>query len=204
DFYTHTLMTPFFSPHRSPYGPPRVLLAAVGARMTEVAGEVADGLMVHPLNTARYLAEVTVPAIERGRALAGKTRGGFELSAPVLVVTGENEEAEARAAASVRSQIAFYASTPSYRGILELHGWTGLGEELNLMSKQGRWGEMGALIDDEMLEEFAIRAPLDQVAARLDERFGSLLDRISFYAPYVDDPRFWAPVVAGLGAGGRA
>lgn len=199
DFYTHTLMTPFFSPRPSPHGPPRVLLAAVGTKMTEVAGEVADGLMVHPLNTARYLSEVTLPAVERGRALVGKTGEGFELSAPVFIVAGESEEAEARAAASVRSQIAFYASTPNYRGILELHGWGGLAEELNLMSKQGRWSEMGDLIDEDMLEAFAIRAPLDQVAARLEERFGTLLERVSFYAPYVSAPGFWAPVIAGLG-----
>ncbi len=183
DFYTHTLMTPFFNPGPNPFGTPRIILAAVGELMTEVAGEAGDGMIVHPLTTDRYLREVTIPALERGAAKAGKTRQDLTVAYPGFVVTGEGDQFEAAKTATKR-QIAFYGSTPAYRPVLELHGWGEIGDELNTMSKRGEWEAMGERINDEMLDAFAIQAPIDEVPARIGERFGDLVDRFSFYTPY--------------------
>jgi len=201
DFYTHTLMTPFFSAGPSPYGPPKVFLAAVGELMTEVAGEVADGLLVHGFTTERYLKEVTMPALERGLAKAGKARSDFSVSYPAFVVTGENEGEVEAAAGLVKSQIAFYASTPAYRGVLELHGWGDLQTELNTLSKAGEWAKMGELIDDEIMSTFAVVCEPGEVAPRLLERFGGVVDRISFYAPYSVDSSVWKATVEALPRG---
>jgi probable F420-dependent oxidoreductase len=198
DFYTHTLMTPFFDPGPNPFGAPRVLLAGVGEKMTEVAGEVCDGFICHGFTTERYLREVTLPALGRGRAKAGKTFDGFEISGPSFVVTGTTEEELAAAASGTRQQIAFYGSTPAYRGVLELHGWGALQDDLNALSKQGRWKEMGDLIDDEILHTFAVVAEPEKVAAELGARYGDVITRISFYAPYASDPERWRGVLEAL------
>jgi probable F420-dependent oxidoreductase len=200
DFYQHTLMTPFFNPGPNPHGDARIFLAAVGGMMTEVAGEVADGLICHGFTTQRYLTEVTLPALEKGRAKAGKSMDGFELSGPMFIVTGRDEDEMAAAATGVRRQIAFYGSTPAYRGVLELHGWGDLQDELNRMSKEGRWAEMGTLIDDEMLATFAVVAPLDEVAGKLIERWSGVLSRLSFYTPYESAPGQFDEVIAALKA----
>jgi probable F420-dependent oxidoreductase len=200
DFYTHTLMTPFFNPGPNPHGDARIFLAGVGELMTEVAGEVADGFICHGFTTRRYLDEVTLPALEKGRTKAGKTMEGFELSGPMFVVTGRDEAEMDAAARGVRGQIAFYGSTPAYRKVLDLHGWGDLQDELNRMSKEGRWGEMGDLIDDEIVREFAVVAPLDEVAAGLIGRWGDALGRISFYTPYESDTSQWDQVIADLKA----
>jgi len=201
DFYTHTLMTPFFNPGPSAFGHPQVFLAAVGALMTEVAGEVADGLLCHGFTTASYLQEQTLPAVEKGLAKAGRDRSDLELSIPAFIVTGKDEDEMAASATGVRRQVAFYGSTPAYRGVLEHHGWGDLQDELNRLSKQGEWATMGELIDDEILGTFAVVAEPDAVAAALLERWGGLVDRISFYAPYETDRATWLPVVDALKAG---
>jgi probable F420-dependent oxidoreductase len=200
DFYQHTLMTPFFNPGPNPHGDARIFLAAVGGLMTEVAGEVADGLICHGFTTQRYLTEVTLPALEKGRAKAGKPMDGFELSGPMFIVTGRDEDEMAAAATGVRRQIAFYGSTPAYRGVLELHGWGDLQDELNRMSKEGRWADMGTLIDDEMLATFAVVAPLDEVAGKLIDRWSGVLSRLSFYTPYESAPGQFDEVIAALKA----
>jgi len=200
DFYTHTLMTPFFNPGHNPHGPPLVFLAGVGELMTEVAGEVCDGFLCHGFTTERYLREVTIPALERGRAKAGKTMDGFQIAGPSFVVTGGNEEQIATAAAGTRQQIAFYGSTPAYRGVLDLHGWGGLQDDLNKMSKEGKWVEMAELIDDDILNTFAVVGEPEQIAPELKRRYGDVIDRISFYAPYKSNPERWAPVLDALRA----
>ncbi len=197
DFYTHTLMTPFFNPGPNPYGAPKVFLAAVGEGMTKVAAEVADGMLVHGFTTERYLREVTIPAIEAGLAASGRTRADYQLSYPAFVVTGGTEEEMAAADTGTRKQIAFYASTPAYRGVLECHGWGELQTELNSLSKRGEWDEMGRLISDEILDAFAVRGTPEEVPAALHRRFGDIIDRISLYMPYRDSgvaPR----ILAGL------
>ena len=203
DYYTHTLMTPFFSPAASDwegFGPPQVHLAGVGELMTEVAGEVADGFLCHPFTTERYLREVTLPALEKGRAKAGKTMAGYEIAGPSFVVTGANEEAIEKAKAGVRQQIAFYGSTPAYRGVLELHGWGDLQTELNGLSKQGKWVEMGNLITDEILETFAVVAAPDKVAEGIIGRYGDVISRISFYMPGLLTTEQWRPIIDELKA----
>ena len=200
EFYRHTLMTPFFNPGPIPPGPPRVLLAAVGEKMTEVAGEVADGIILHGFTTERYVREVTMPALERGWARSGRRREDFQITGPMFVVTGTTEEETAQAAALTRQQIAFYGSTPAYRGVLELHGWGDLQPELNRLSKEGRWAEMGDLITDEILHTFAVVGTPEEVPTLLAARYGDLLDRLSFYAPYRSDPQRWAAVLDGLRA----
>jgi probable F420-dependent oxidoreductase len=200
EFYQHTLMTPFFDPGKNPFGPPKVFLAAVGQHMTEVAGEVADGVLLHGFTTERYVREVTMPALERGWERAGKSRADFELTGPMFVVTGTNEEEFAAARKGTKQQIAFYGSTPAYRGVLELHGWGDLQTDLNRLSKQGEWVQMGELIDDDILSAFAVVGEPEELPALLKGRYGDLLDRLSFYAPYRSDPDRWAAVVAGLKA----
>jgi probable F420-dependent oxidoreductase len=200
DYYTHTLMTPFFNPGPNPYGPPKVYLAGVGRLMTQVAGEVCDGFLCHGFTTERYLREVTVPALEKGRAKVGKTLDGFEVAGPFFVVTGATEEEVKAADTMVRSQIAFYGSTPAYRAVLELHGWGDLYKQLNYHSKEGEWAEMTALIDDEVLETFAVVAEPDRVAPELLKRYGGVVTRLSFYMPGSTDAAKWSGVVEALQA----
>ena len=139
-FYSHTLMTDFFDPGPNPYGNPPLLLAAVGERMTEVAGRVADGMLCHSFTTEAYLRERTVPALRRVRT----SLDGFTMTLPALVVLGATEADRRRAEAGVRGQIAFYGSTPAYRPVLDLHGWGDLHERLNRMSRQNAWRDMAA------------------------------------------------------------
>jgi probable F420-dependent oxidoreductase len=200
DFYSHTLMTPFFNPGPNPHGDARIFLAGVGELMTQVAGEVADGFLCHGFTTRQYLDEITLPNLAKGRAKAGKSMDGFQLAGPMFVVTGRDEAEMAEAAKGVKGQIAFYGSTPAYRPVLDLHGWGDLQEELNRLSKEGRWAEMGDLIDDDMLVTFAVVAPIDRVAGALKERWGDVLDRLSFYAPYDTDRAQWDEVIADLKA----
>jgi probable F420-dependent oxidoreductase len=187
EFYTHTLMTPMFTPTNTQYGAPKVLLAAVGPKMTEVAGEVADGMIVHGFTTPRYVHEVTLPAIERGLAAAGRSRKGFQLACPVFVVTGRDAREWEQSRSAVCKQIAFYGSTPAYRGVLELHGWGELQSELNAMSKRGEWDAMGTRINDEMLEQFAIVAQPREVPGQLRRRYGDAIDRVLATFAFADD-----------------
>jgi probable F420-dependent oxidoreductase len=178
-FYTHTLMTPFFTPTDNDYGAPRVFLAAVGPLMTEVAGEVADGVICHAFTTEKYLRETTMPALERGFAKAGKTRADFEISYPVFVVTGQNEEQLDEAKVAACRQIAFYGSTPAYKPVLESIGVGELQGDLNAMSKQGRWEEMGHLISEDIMQAFAVVGEPKDIPAQIISRYGDIVDRTS-------------------------
>ena len=186
-FYTHTLMTPFFTPTNNDYGAPRVFLAAVGPRMTEVAGEVADGIIIHAFTTEKYLREVTIPAIERGLEKSGRSRDDFEISYPCFVITGRDEKELAEAKVATKRQIAFYGSTPAYKPVLESIGAGDLQGDLNTMSKQGRWAEMGTLIDDEMMSAFAVEGEPDAIAENILSRYGDIVDRTS--AAYAQLPK---------------
>jgi probable F420-dependent oxidoreductase len=197
EFYRHTLMTPFFNPGPSEYGPPALYLAAVGEKMTEVAGEVADGLLVHAFTTEEYLREVTLPALQRGLDRSGRTRSDIQVSYPAFVITGRDAAEISAADGFARRQIAFYGSTPAYRGVLDFHGWGELQPQLNVLSKQGEWVRMGELIDDEVLHAFAIVCEPDQVAAAVKARFDGLVDRVSFYAANAADGH-WEKVLAGF------
>jgi probable F420-dependent oxidoreductase len=198
EIYQHTLMTPFFSPEPLPYGPARIFVAGVGPGMTEVAGEVADGFLVHPFSTEQFLREHTLPALERGLATSGRDRSDIEISWPVMVVTGETEADIVAASATTRAQLAFYGSTPAYKVVLDAHGWGDLQPELNRLSKDGRWDVMASMIDDEMLDTFAVVGAPNEIAAKLTARYGTLVDRIAFNAPYRSDPSAWSEALAGF------
>jgi len=183
-FYRHSLMTPMFVPDPHPWGPPPVLLAAVGPAMTKVAGRAADGLIVHSFTTERYLREKTVTVIESELLASGRTRADFTISLPGLVATGQTEDEILAAREEVRRQLSFYGATPAYRGVLELHGWAELHTDLHRLSKEGQWHAMADLVDDEVLETFAVCGTPEQAGALAAERFASLVDRFTFYAPY--------------------
>jgi probable F420-dependent oxidoreductase len=198
DFYTHTLMTPFFNPGPNEFGNPNVLLAAVGPLMTEVAGEVADGLLCHGFSTERYVREVTVPALERGRAKVGLGLDGFEISGPSFIVARTDPDELAAGVQFVRGQIGFYGSTPAYRPVLELHGWGSLGDELNAMTKRGEWDRLAGAIDDEVLAAFAVIGTPSEVVEELRKRYGGLVTRITVVPP--DDPAEAATMLEALRA----
>ena len=197
EFYSHTLMTPFFSPGPNPFGTPPIWIAAVGEGMAETAGSVADGLIAHGFTTRRYLSEVTIPAVKRGQDAAGRPADAVGLSVSPFVALGDGAALDT-AVAAVRAQIAFYASTPAYRGVMELHGWEDTADQLHALSTRGGWKEMGALISDEMLGEFAAVGTASEVGATLRERFDGLATRMSFYAPYRIDPAVWPDVIAAV------
>ncbi len=178
DFYTHKLMTPMFTPEPLTHPFPKVFVAAVGEAMTEMCGEVADGLLAHAFTTKRYFEEVTTPALLRGMHRSGRKRTDFQVSCPLFVVTGNDDAEVAENAVGTRKQIAFYASTPAYRKVLELHGWGDLQTELHGLSHAGEWDRMGLLIDDEILREFAVVSPIEDVAKHVRERCDGVIDRV--------------------------
>ncbi len=177
EFYTHALMTPMFTPTDTQYGRPKVFLAAVGPLMTEVAAEVADGVIIHAFTTEKYMREVTLPAIERGLAKSNRSRADFQVSYPGFVVTGRNEEEFNVTKQAVCKQIAFYGSTPAYAPVLDIEGYGELQPELNRMSKQGQWDAMGELITDDVLDKFAVVGEADTAVDSFRSRFGDLVDR---------------------------
>lgn len=198
EHYQHTLMTPMFSPEPNPFGPPRVMLAAVGPKMTAVAAEAADGLLVHGFTTTRYLQEVTMPAVEAGLRATDRTRADFSVCYPGLIVTAEGEQQYLEALQRVREQMAFYGATPAYRAVLDLHGWGELHTELHRLSKTGDWATMAALIDEEVLSAFAVMGEPKDVGAEIVRRFGRLVDRFTLYTPYPLDEAARAAVVEGV------
>jgi probable F420-dependent oxidoreductase len=180
-------MTPAFTPDDKQYGAPRVLLAAVGPVMTRVAAEVADGLIIHPFSNEKYIREVTLPAVEEGLRRSGRSRDNFEITYSPFIVSGTDEKAFAAQQAAARSRISFYGSTPAYKEVLAVHGWGDLQGELNRMSKEGKWQEMGSLITDEMLNTFGVMGEPDSLVAEIKRRYGDFTDRTSGGFTFVDD-----------------
>ena len=202
EFYRHTLMTDFFDPGPNPHGNPPIILAAVGPLMTAVAGRVADGMLCHSLTSPDYLRDVSLPTL---RAARGGSLDGFTVSLPVLTAVGGDAAERATAEAAVRRQLAFYASTPAYRPVLDHHGWGALGDRLNRLSRQQAWAEMAAVVPDEVLDCFAVSGTPAGVAAAVSQRFGGLVDRVSFYPPVPVEPALLASAVHALrtGSGGK-
>ena len=185
-YYQHTLMTPAFTPEDTAYGAPKVVLAAVGPIMTEVAAEVGDGLIIHPFSNEKYIREVTLPAVERGLAKAGKQRKDFEISYTPFVVSGKDEQTFDAEKATAKARISFYGSTPAYKQVLGVHGWGDLQIELNAMSKQGQWKEMADLITDDILDVMGVVGEPDQVVKEMLARYGDFTDRTSGAFSFVD------------------
>ncbi len=190
-FYSFSLMTPFFSP--GPIAQPKVpvYIAGVNHFMCRVAGEVCDGLHVHPFHSPKYLREYVHPAVEEGLRLSGRARPDITYATAAFVIAGNSEQERARNAEAVRQQIAFYASTRTYEPVLACHGWEGITPELHHRSLQGDWKGMARLISDEMLDMFAICGTYDSIGGKLRERYQGLLDRVALYQPYevdLEDP----------------
>lgn len=197
EFYSHSLMPPFFSPGPNPWGPPPIALGAVGEGMARVVGEVADIFVAHPLCTVRYYEEVLRPAIEMGQQVAGRP-APLPVAMPVLVASAATEEGLRVAERIVRQRIAFYATTPTYRRVLATHGIEDLQPELNRMARRGRWDAMGDVVDDEVLALFAVVGEPEEAGHCLAERMGGVADRLSLYLPYEPDPGVLEGIVAGI------
>jgi len=187
EYYKLTLMSPFFNPGPINYPQIPIYIAGVNKRLASLAGEIADGFLVHPLHTQKYLQDVLIPAIKEGAESSHRKLEEICISVSAFVVTSPEEEF------FVRSQIAFYASTPSYRPVMALHGWQEIGEQLSVLVRNGQWSEMPALITDEMLETFAIVSSVDSLPCRLLEKYQSLAGRLTLYLPYRPGERehFW-------------
>jgi probable F420-dependent oxidoreductase len=201
DFYTHTRTIPAFDPGPNPFGLPPVFTAGVGPRMTAVAGEVADGFLVHPVNTRRSLQELTLPALAEGATRVGRTLDGFEVVCVTTVVTGRDEAEMTRSREAVRRQLAFYGTTPAYQPVFALHGHGDLRPELARLAREDRWDDMASLIDDDLLEAIAVCGEPDAIAPLIRARLEGISDSVSLVNNRAPDPRHFAEVVAGLEAG---
>lgn len=185
EHYRFTLMTPFFSPDPMPYVDIPIFIAGVNDGLCRLAGELCQGFHVHPFHTVRYMKEVIVPNIQIGAERAGRTRADVQLTCMIFVVTGNTDEEVQNSTIMTKSQIAFYASTPSYKAVLELHGWQEVGERLSKLIRESRWTEMWQEIGDDMLNAFAVVAAPDELAHKVKERYEGLLDRVGYYFPFV-------------------
>ncbi len=198
DFYTHTRMIPAFDPGPNAFGAPRILTAGFGPRMTAVAGEVADGFLVHPVNSRRSLLELTLPALADGARRAGRAVGDIEVVCVTTVVTGRDEVEFARSRDAVRAQLAFYGTTPAYLPVFELHGYGALHPELKRLAREDRWTEMAGLIDDELIETLAVVGEPHAIAPKIRERLDGISDSVSLVNNRAPDPQHLAEVVADL------
>ena len=179
EFYKFSLMTPFFSPGASPVGAPPVYVSALNPYNCRVAGEVCQGIALHPITTAKYLTEVIKPNLAKGAQIAGRNPDEIALAGSGFVITGPDQKTIEGKKEAVRRQIAFYFSTRTYFPVLEVHGFQEVGQKLHELSLKGEWTQMAALISDEMLNTFAVIGPHDEVAGRIKERYGGLLDELS-------------------------
>jgi probable F420-dependent oxidoreductase len=185
EHYRFTLMTPFFSPDPMPYADIPIYIAGVNEGLCRLAGELCQGFHIHPFHTVRYLNELVIPNIQAGAEKAGRSHADVKLTCSIFVVTGSNAEEMRNNAIMAKSQIAFYASTPSYATVMEMHGWQDLAARLNTMSRENRWAEMWQEISDDMLDQIAVVAPIDELAHKVKERYTGLLDRVGYYFPFV-------------------
>ncbi len=184
-FFQLTLMSPFFNPGPIAHPNIPIYIAGVNRGLCRLAGELCEGFHVHPFHSVQYLREVTLPAIEEGLQASGRRRSEMELVSSVFVIPGHSEADRRAASHAVRQQIAFYASTPSYAPVMELHGWGDTREQLSRLVVKGRWGEMPSLISDEMLDVFAVSGAWEELPAQMMTRYAGLLDRVMYYLPFV-------------------
>lgn len=201
DFSTHTRMIPAFDPGPNPFGRPPVFTAGVGPKMTAVAGEVADGFLVHPVNSRRSLQELTLPALAEGAARSGRSLDGFEVVCVTIVVTGRTEEEMSRSREAVRRQLAFYGTTPAYQPVFALHGHGDLRPELARLAREDRWDDMATLIPDDLLEAIAVCGEPESIAGLVRDRLEGISDSVSLVNNRAPDPQHFAEVVAALKAG---
>ncbi len=192
EFYNFDLMTPFFNPGPIAHTKIPIFIAGVNRYMCRMAGEVCDGLHVHPFHTAKYLREYVQPAVDEGLQASGRLRRDFTYATSSFAIVGDTDRERAENREAVRQQIAFYASTGTYEPVLAAHGWEGIIPELHQKSLDGDWKGMARLISDEMLDTVAVSGTYESIGAKLREHYAGLLDRISLYQPYepsVDESR---------------
>jgi probable F420-dependent oxidoreductase len=202
DFYRFDLMSPFFDPGPIEHPKIPIYLAAVNDGMFRAAGEVADGIESHPFSTPAYLREVALPAIQIGLARAGRTRADITVACPVFTLV-EASPTYAADAAYVRGQIAFYASTPTYRAVLTHHGWDAIGEALSALARAGKFDELSKHVTEPMVDAFVTRArTYGELAQSLRQRYDGLLDRVGLYGDATTiDGEGLAALTAGLDGG---
>lgn len=198
EFYRHTRMIPMFSPGPAPFGLPRIFTGGFGPKMTAVAGEVADGFFVHPVNSRRSLLELTLPAIAEGAAKAGRSPQEIEVVCVMIIVTGRTEEELASSRLTVRQQLAFYGTTPAYQSVFQLHGYGDMHDELKALARQNRWVEMTELVDDALVDEIAIVGEPHEIAGKLRARLEGISDSVSLVNNRAPDPDHYAQIVAEL------
>jgi probable F420-dependent oxidoreductase len=197
EFYRHTLMTPFFDPGPIDHPEIPIYIAGVNTSLARLAGEICDGFHVHPFHSLEYVRRTVRPAIAEGAEGVGRNPEQVALATSAFVISGVNREETTELRDSAKAQISFYASTPTYRTVLEAHGWEEIGERLGTMAREKRWREMPALITDEMLAAFAVEAAPDEIGPALKDRYDGLIDRVALYLPFVPGERdeFWQTVV---------
>jgi probable F420-dependent oxidoreductase len=179
----HTLMTPAFDPGPLSCGPPPIWLGALGPKMVALATAEADGLLVHPFTSDRHLAEVTRPRIDDGITTAGRDRAGLTIVGQAVVACTGDPDRQADLDEACRWLVAFYGSTPAYAAVLDSEGRGELHPELRRLSREGRWDEMAALVDDDLLDAVVLRGDPDEVASRLRRRFEGFADRVALSTP---------------------
>ncbi|MFW0788811.1 TIGR03617 family F420-dependent LLM class oxidoreductase [Gordonia sp. CPCC 205333] len=201
EFYQHTLMTPLFMPDPTVVaesGTPPIWLAGIGEQMTRTAGAVADGFLSHPLATGDFLREVTVPTLGTGAASRDRETV-VDIHHSAMVIVGASADDRAAAREAIRKQISFYASTPAYWPILELHDRAAIGPQLRELSKQGKWIEMADLVDDGLVDTIAVTVTDPASGAtELARRFGGVVDRLGFNTPYQADDAILAALAAAI------
>jgi len=198
-FYHLDLMTPFFDPGPIEHPTIPVYVAAVNEGMCRVAGAVADGLHVHPLHTTRYLREVVRPALDRGASKASRRKGDVVVAASVFAAVGETRDEVRQVREAMRQQIAFYASTRSYRKVMDLHGWGDVCDRLHSLSVNGEWQKMGLEVSDDMLSEFLVEGSWNEIGGAIMSKYGDLVDRVRLYLPFDGDEK-WKSLVSGFRA----
>jgi probable F420-dependent oxidoreductase len=177
--YRFTMMPPYYLPESLGLRIPPVTLAAVGPGMLRVAGEVADGVRLHPFSTKTYVETTVLPELQAGLATGGRSRAHFEISGGGFIATGPDDETVERMREWVRGRVGFYGSTPAYYPVLAAHGLEDLGHKLNRMTKDGKWGELASAIPDAVLDHFVATGRHDQIKTAIERRFASFSDSVS-------------------------
>ena len=201
EFFQLTLMTPFFDPGPHDYPNIPIYIAGVNKLMCQLAGEVCDGIHIHPMHTARYIEEFALAHILDGAKKTGRQREDIELSGTVFVFPTDDAEKAVEYEAGARQQISFYASTPPYKVVMDIHNWGGTTEQLSFLASRGRWEEMPELITDEMIDTFVVRGTWAEIPAKIKAKYaGGLLDRVSYYFPFVpgENDAGWQASIAGF------
>lgn len=185
EFYKITLMTPFFNPGEIDHPDIPIYIAGVNEHLCRVAGELCQGFHVHPFHTPEYIRQIVLPNIKLGAEKANRTRADVQLASSIFVATNDDERE------LVRQQISFYASTPTYKAVLDVHGWGEVNEKLGALAARGKWSEMPALVTDDILNKVAIVAPPDEIPARIKQKYAGLLDRVALYLPFAPEDEMW-------------